>query len=308
VIWWINKFTSILPQAGKEAAVESSGSFISKIFAFIQKTFPPNSGSATRSYSWQEIIFAKPENMINNPIGIGIAISILIIIGLIAAAINYKKLVSKEKDYLLVSILWSFTAFMILNSMTFNLPFGLYSFRWWALFAFSASMLAAEGILLLFDFCKAFRVPKILILVIVILAVFFTSASQKYAVNTAVWPFGIGWTSSDEVRGYAWLKDNLPINTKIFAFSENNFVIGFDMYTCMWCKDITENRESSFNYTPSELNSWLKSKGYEYLIFDGRTVRKYSSNETNTKIQELLSSKLFNPVRSEPAMLLFKII
>jgi len=310
LVWWFNHFKPILLLTRAKQVIESEIEYgiLQKMINIIHKIFRQSSGSATREYSFNEIVFAKHQNMINNPIGIGLFISLLLLVSVIFLILKYKKLLNKEQTYLPITLLWAIFTFLGFNSMTFNLPIGLFSFRFWMLFAIPASILAAEGLWFLYSIGNKYGVPKIIILIIVIIGIIFTSAHQKYSVNTAIWPFGIGWTSLEEVQGYSWLRENLPINTKIFTFTENYFVIGFDMYSCIWCEDINKYKETAINKSGAELNSWLKIRGYQYLIIDGRTVRKFGSNETNNKVNELLSSNLFKPVHQTNGAFILKII
>ncbi|MBW2981157.1 hypothetical protein KY360_07110 [Candidatus Woesearchaeota archaeon] len=310
LIWWFNHwkdmFISRVSETGG-AGIGSSVSFFAKTWGTLKRAFPPTSGSATRAYSFNEMIFAKHQNMINNPIGIGLFISLLAIIGLIFVIINYKKLLKDENNYLSITLLWAIFTFLGFNTMTFNLPIGLFSFRFWMLFAIPASILAAEGLWLLYSTGKKYSVPKIVILIIVVSGIIFTSTHQKYSVNTATWPPGLGWGSYEEVQGYVWLRDNLPINTGVFTFTENYFVVGFDMFSCEWCSDIKSYRKTAINNTASELNSWLKGKKYSHLVIDGRTIRKFGINETNTKLGELVSSQLFNPIHQAAGIVVLEV-
>lgn len=309
--WWFNHWREVfMPRVGENArpsiaALTSNANLFQRAFDFLQKIFPPESGTATRPYSFNEIVFAQHQNMINNPIGIGIFISVLAVLGVILAIITYKKLLSKEKNYFLIVLFWGIFTFLGVNSMTFNLPFGLFAFRFWMLFAIPLSLLAAEGLWLLFSLFKKY---KFIIISIVIIGVLLTSAHQKYSVNTAMWPFGLGWQSYEEVMGYVQMQESLPVDTKVFAFTENYFVIGFDMFTCIWCDEFKENEETLFNQTADYTLSWLRSQEYEYLVIDSRTARKYGINETNNKIQTLLDSGSFTITSQQMGLVLMRIL
>ena len=140
-----------------------------------------------------------------------------------------------------------------------------------------------------------------------IAGIFFTSTQQKIAVNTANWPPGAFWTSGDEIGAYVWMKDNLPRNSLVFTFSNNGPVIGMDMYTCHWCPYMRDYQKSGFNQTANENHNWLKSKGYEYLIVDGQTVRRFGAEESNQKLQELGNSGLFTPIFQNQGAVIFSI-
>jgi len=309
-IWWFNNFEGLFFSQSRVQNTLSSASkgLFERMFSIIKAIFAPGRGTATRAYNFEEIVFAQHQNMINNPIGIGFFICLLLLISLIFLIFNYKKLIDKKQSYLPIILLWAILTFLGFNSVTFNLPVGFFEFRFWMLFAIPASILAAEGLWFLFSIFKRYGVPNVIILIVVIIGIIFTSAHQKYSVNTAIWPFGIGWTSYEEVQGYVWMKDNLAIDTKVFAFTENNYVIGFDMFNCGWCSDINSYRETAINRTASELNPWLKSRGYSYLVIDGRTVRKFGLNETNEKVRELVDSKLFQPVHQSAGIIIVNIL
>jgi len=309
-IWWFNHFKPMFLSTSAKQIVESGANYtiFQKVIGIFQKVFPPSSGSATRAYSFNDIVFAKHQNMINNPIGIGIFISLLIVLGLFFVIIKYRKLLDDKNNYLLITSLWAIFTFLGFNAMTFNLPVGLFSFRFWMLFAIPASILAAEGLWFLYILSKRIRIPPLVILVIVIIGVIFTSASQKYSVNTAIWPPGVGWSSYEEVQSYNWLKQNLPVDTGVFTFAENFYVIGFDMFSCEWCFGVKEYQTTAINRTASELNSWLKKEKYSYLVVDGKTLKKFGLDDANNKIKELIDSNLFKPVHQSEGMIILGVV
>ena len=166
LIWWWNNW--------KPMFIMSAQGTFSQLLGAIMNAFSPTSGTATRAYTFNEIVFAKLSNMINNPIGIGVMLSILIIVGLIAFILNYKKLLSKEYDYMWITLLSSIYTFLGFNVITFNLPIGLIGFRFWMLFAVFASILATEGIWLVFKvFSKSFARYLVLIFSLEILFIFY---------------------------------------------------------------------------------------------------------------------------------------
>src|SRR3989338_4300388 len=110
-------------------------------------------GTGDRAYDLSDFL-CQPEtpcyngqNMINNPIGIGIILSILTIIGLIFLLTKYKEMFRKENYHLLVLVLWFFFAFYAVNAA--NMPIKLSPFRAWLIFAIPLSLVAGEAIHLL---------------------------------------------------------------------------------------------------------------------------------------------------------------
>ncbi|MBU0628863.1 MAG: hypothetical protein KKC75_06755 [Nanoarchaeota archaeon] len=315
LVWWAGRWRSILGKMTGESSIGSIGGSSFNLFSFIKKALPPNSGTATRVYTFNDFFVAKTQNMINNPIGVGIVLCILVAFSLVYVLIKYKSLFNKENSWLWVSLAWFIFTFLGVNSMTFNLPIGLYAFRIWMLLAIPISILAAEGTWFLLGYADKKGMGKSLLLFVIILGIIFTSGYQKYAVNTANWPPGVGWTSMDEIQGYTWLK-TLPADTKVFTFVSEEPIIGFDKYTCLWCNDEISFKKDAINKSIGEIHNWLKSKKYEYLVMSGRTYSQleetFGKNETanlvNKKLDEISHSNLFTVAYQNQGMILFKVL
>jgi len=339
-------------------------------------------GTGDRAYSMSDFIFAKEANMINNPIGLGVVLSLLLIFSLVYLPIKHKGSLRKKKiavlisffaaaafvllflsstylgvlwapkseldqkipfsvffsdqifliasltvmifvlsalliamyadkafkdGYIFVVLIWLIFAFYAVNAGPYQ--FRLSPFRTWMLLAIPVCILAAEGANGLANLAKRSvgNVGKYAIIAILLTGIYFTSTQQKIAVNTADWPPGGFWTSGEELGTYAWIKDNLPKNSKVFTFVNNGPVIGMDMYTCHWCSDVRDYQKNGFNETAQENYNWLKDKGYEYLIVDGQTAQRLGAEETNRKIQELASSGLFRIKLQNQGAVLFEI-
>lgn len=278
---------------------------VSAIWNLIKKTLPAGSGTATRAYTFDDFFFAKFQNLINNPIGIGIMISILLLLG--TAYLFFKYKTTLKSDWKIIALLWLIFTFIGINTVTFKLPIGLFAFRFWMLFAIPASIIAAEGMWLLFDLARLTRVPRHLILAIVILGMVFTAGAQKYTVNTAQWPPGAFWTSPEEINGFLWMKQNLPPNTKVFSFVNEGAVIGSDMNACRWCKEEREFKKAVLNITAVEMYDWLKARDYEYLVIEGQFAKRHGLNSTNAKLNEIAGSGLFIPSYQTNGFFLFKL-
>jgi 4-amino-4-deoxy-L-arabinose transferase-like glycosyltransferase len=265
-------------------------------------------GTASRAYTFNDFFVAQKQNMINNPIGIGIVVSILLIIALGYIIINCKILSKRENNWILISLIWFIFTFLGVNSITFNLPVALFAFRFWMLMAIPISILASVGLWFLFSSFKKIGIGKNIVLLIIVVGVLLTSGYQKYTVNTAIWPPGATWTSYDEVNGYSWLK-TLPIDTKVFAFTKDrsNYIIGFDKFMCVWCKEDMDFQKNAINKTAEELHNWLKRKKYEYITIGGKEAIEFGINETNKRINDMVSSGLFQLAHQTKGVLIMKI-
>lgn len=70
-------------------------------------------GTGDRAYSFSDFIFAKEANMINNPIGLGVVLSLLLIFSLVYFLIKYKGSLKKKKTMVLISF-FAVAAFVLL--------------------------------------------------------------------------------------------------------------------------------------------------------------------------------------------------
>ncbi|MBI2651189.1 hypothetical protein HYX01_01855 [Candidatus Woesearchaeota archaeon] len=269
---------------------------------------PALRGTGDRIYTFNDFFIAKMQNAINNPIGIGIVLSILVIAALISVFLRYKELLKEENHWLILAIVWlAFTIYAV-NGARFT--FKISPFRAWMLLAIPVCILAAEGAFFLMSISKnsAGDIGKYGMLLILLIGIFFTSTQQKIAVNKAVWPQGGFWLSpSEEIGAYTWMRYNLEKNSNVFTFANNGPVIGMDMYTCHWCPDVQEYMKNGFNESSKEMSQWLKKKNYQYLIIDGQTAKKFGINESNEKLQDIVSSGLFELKFKNNGAFIFKV-
>ena len=297
-IWYLPKAKSMFLSTIEGARTVSQEAIANStsLFGKIIKLLPNYSGTATRKYTFDDFFVAKTQNMINNPIGLGIIISILVLISIIYVFIKYKSLFKQESSWILITLSWLFITFLLVNSMTFNLPIGIFAFRAWMLLAIPIAIISSQGMWFLAGISSEIKLPKIIIFSLVIFGVLATSGYQKYAVNTAMWGPGGSWTSGDEIQGYLWLK-TLPAGAKVYPLSGGSsfsHIIGMDKYVCIWCDEENEFAKTNINNTAAEIYSWMKSKKYGYLTTDGFYVQEHGINKTHEKITELLASGRFS--------------
>lgn len=265
-------------------------------------------GTADRAYSIKDFFIAQKQNMINNPIGIGIFLSLLTIISLFFLFMSYKKLLNKENQWIVITLVWfAFTLYAV-NASNFTIK--LSPFRAWMLLAIPVSILAAQGAfnILILSKKSIGKIGMYIVLLILIGGIYYTSAQQKIAVNTAQWPPGGFWTSTEEIGGYLWMRDNLPPNTPVFTFTNNAPILGMDMFICHWCEDLRAFQKDGFNKSIDETTNFLKSNGYQYVAIDGQTARQFGNDATNAKVNAMASSNKYEAVFNQPGMLLLKII
>ncbi len=250
--------------------------------------FNPAGGSASRAYTIGDYLFPN-QTLINVPPGFGFLISMLIIMGIIVAALNYKKILNNERPWLAMSLLWLIFTFIGTNSATFNLPIGLNPFRFWLLLAIPAAILAAEGAWLLSHLIRMPQVLRIGVLLILASSIFLTSGIYKYSINNSSW-YGGPLHVEGELPGFIWLL-SLPHDTKVLTFEDDSFMIGFDKFSCAWCPEVIEFKKSAYERTPEEISRFMKRNGYEYLILASVETR-YNEDGTQTRyINETIARK-----------------
>ena len=303
---------------GGEIISAASGGLFSKLVPII-KSVTDAGGSASRAYGFNDFFIAKSQNLINNPIGIGVFITLLALVGLVATLIKYRsKIVNPENTWLAVTILWLVFTFWGVNGVTFPVSIARGAFRVWMLMAIPLSIITVEGIYFLKVFSKKNKVIFIAILVVIIVGIFFTSAKQKYDLNTAIWPTSSAFSNPQEAYEMAVWFNTIPDNTKVFLYAPRpKFTIGLGKYSCNWCQDEIDFRAEIITKSGEELYNFLKNREYEYLLVAPNLDYKLFSSEFSDDIvkeqlplryQEILNSGLFKPVyQKEQVLVVFEV-
>jgi len=125
------------------------------------------------------------------------------------------------------------------------------------------------------------------------------------------------WKSSDQVQGYLAIKDMLPPETKVFPMCmPDSSIIGLDKLSFPWDGDVVSFRDSVAGKSPAEIHSFLKEKGYGYVILDISCVFNCveaggNSDACISKVNEIAKgmsdSGLFASAWSNSAVLLYKL-
>ena len=255
--------------------------------------FNPRGGTATREYTLSDFLFPPRINLINNPTGVGLVISFLVLFRLLLLFRRNPNEEPELKIYQWTTLCWLIFTFLGINSATFRLPVGLFAFRFWMLFAIPASLLAADSIAELSKFFKQPIARRTMAMTFVIAALW-TSGHAKWRANTTYWSPGIGWVSDDEIKGYLWLRKYLLPETKVFAFIDNLYVIGFDMRADFWSNEYKHAFQNAFDLNLPDLHGRLKKQGYQYLIIGAREIRTFGVEAINKKLKSLYESPLFS--------------
>ena len=100
-------------------------------------------GTGDRAYTLGDFLFAKHQNMINNPVGVGLVLSLLAIIGVVFLIIKYKEIIEKRHYWLFVTFIWFLFTLYAVNAA--KMPIKLSPFRAWMIFAIKED-LRSEGV------------------------------------------------------------------------------------------------------------------------------------------------------------------
>lgn len=304
--------------AASVSAVPAKQMWLTAISKAVSALFDPG-GSGARAYTFSDFFYARGENMINAPLGIGIVLSLLTIIGLIFILGKYKfSLVRKENAWLCIALFWLIFAFWGVNGITFPLSIARASFRVWFLLAIPVALIAAEGFYFVKDFFFKEKHLRFLVGIILVSGILFTSWVPKYELNTSpAWPTSGSFGHPAEPYEYAAWFSSIPLNTKVFLYSpRDKLTIGFGAFSCDWCQEVLDFRKKILDKDARELHTFLTEEGYEYFLLNGRMDSKYFNKDYGNETEQLLSqryneiinSSLFTPVyQKENMFVVFKV-
>ena len=312
-IWWTSVivryswtgFVNLIQNPNALASTETVATttgVVSKLFGFV-KAVTNSGGTGSRAYGFDDFFYAKGQNMINNPIGIGVFVLVLVLFAVGYLIWKYKDaIVKKENTYLVVALFWLIFTFWGVNGQTFPISVARGPFRVWMLLAIPVAIIATEGIFGVMSFFKN-KTVKNLILVILLVGIFMTSATAKYELNTAMWPTSGSFSGGNPGAPFeygSWFSTLEP-NTKVFLYSpRDKLTIGYGAYSCAWCQNILDFREKILEKDAMMLHSFLRSQKYEYLVLNQAMDAKYLGRDGNMELlqqryNEILQSGLFVP-------------
>lgn len=252
-------------------------------------------------YGIWDFLFPPSSSKIDQAVGIGFGLILLIFIALWHII---KDTLAKKIDALWIF----FVIFLLIGFLGIEgnaLPIKLFPHRFWVFFAIPVAVISAYTI----EKTIADNSPrKVFLLAIIGLIIFSTSLSPRIAVQTTTWPPGTMWLSEEELSGYISLL-TLPPNTKIFPIcGQDSKIIGFDKLSEPWNSEYKQFKKTAFNHSSDEISTFLKPRGYKYVIFDVSCVKLASSEIVQKKLNEYISSKNYEFInQNNSAFFLFRI-
>ncbi|MDD9954358.1 MAG: hypothetical protein OXR66_08560 [Candidatus Woesearchaeota archaeon] len=272
---------------------------------------------ALQQYTLTDIIFAPHNSRIDQAIGFGWVISLLLVLSIIVFFLARSKVFSLKKHWRYIHIfIWFLVLAYLVFAPTLGLP-GWGSSRFWAYLAIPLALLVTEGTFILLNSISKDQRIKIGILVVLVLGICFTSVPAKIAVQQANWPPGAQWTfavvnnqpTHVELGGYLNMMNTLPKNSRVFVFcTDDNRAVAFDMQSDPWNYDIVSFRKEIVNKTADEIVAFVEVHNFEYITLDATCTRTIGENETVELAQKLTDTQRFQPVQQAQGFLLARFV
>ena len=289
IVWW---FPMIVRYGSVKSAILGAGTSLGVTKGVTGFTLKFH-GTADRIYHFADFFFASANNQINNPIGIGVVLMLLLFFAIVFVIWRYKYLLKEKNHWIVISAFWLLFTFLGIHGE--RLPVQLWAFRFWMLFAIFFSLFVSAGFFGLLKICKKTKFPVLavfLLVVLVVLGVWFTSGSQKWQLNTVSWePTAGEFYRYGNIDSWKYVS-NLPKDAKVFfpcnvRNQKDIAVLGVDKFTCIWCQDELEMKRNINSTSGEELKEFLNRKNYDYLFIDGNCLGDFG-NET------ILGERLMN--------------
>jgi hypothetical protein len=255
-------------------------------------------------YGLMDYVVAPLATKMDQPTGVGIFASLIVVLAIVILAVNHKKV--KTSYYLMTILLWFI--FTFIGTEGNALAFKLFPHRFWAFMAIPLAFLAAEAIVTIANSLKnpALRYS---ILIVIVFGLLWTSGYPKYYVETSQWPPGATWSSAEELGGYMALQQNLPKGTRIFnTCSHEGKLLAFDMYTPPYDVELHQFKLQMANKTLDDVYNTAKQRDFDYVVVDGYCTKRMSIEQTNDLLQKMANSTKFKIVGSNTAFWLFEVM
>lgn len=246
-------------------------------------------------YTLKEFLFPPLSSKIDQAVGIGWAPLLLVAIVIVVAIINVSKLKS-EKNFVFVFGILLFILTLI-GTQGNALPIKLFPHRFWVLLAIAVALLVGEALKIGEKAHKDWRVGVGIVLLVVTITVI-TLLPARLAVQQAMWPPGVVWSSQEQLDGFAQLGGWEP--SRVYGLCGlQNQIIGFNHHAAPWTAEHADFVKTMPTTTENIL-AFLRSQGYDYVIVDSSCIRQYGANATIEMLQGLGQSGQVNPVIQHP--------
>ena len=282
VVWWIPMFVNYgsLENLVKVGLSQAENPLIMQKISTINFI-----GSATRPYSFNDFFIATAQNTINNPVGVGMVLFGLVLLGGFLTLLLVRRW--KEHPEYAVSLLWFVTGlFLVMGWVVQIVPF-----RAWMLMVIPCVLLATIATKVVWNHVG---IIKYAFLVAIIIGVVFTSGVQKYELNTSVWSYG--WLTAFDAKEYDYFF-GLPANTKVFVASVPKRAIAYNLMVDAWDPDFNRMYDTlTVSHDVAPASEWLLQHQYSYVVIDATFFKDNGGDVTNQVINDFLRTGQWNTV------------
>lgn len=269
-------------------------------------TSPTADTSGGVVYGLGDFIDAPTASKIDQPTGFGPAMALLLAMGMIAAFYALRS--TETRDTAAIALLW--LAYGLVGTEGNLLPVKLFPHRFWVFLAIPVAILAGYGIVKSLEYLEKNKKSLVIVAkVAIVAALLYTSAYPKCVVETAQWPPGTSWASTDQLSGYLKLQ-GLPANTKVFDFCmRDEFADGIDMSGYQWIKEVSDYKTQSMNDTLDGNYAFLKKYGYEYAVIDQSCLKTFTNGQVTAKLTAISRDSRFTLLQqfSNKALITLKV-
>jgi len=247
-----------------------SGLAVALIILLLPLEFIQTYGTGDREYLPVDFFTASAINLMNNPIGLGPVLMIVVLLSFLWATVRIAKLFTQGGSWGAVSYAWIITAFILVLGK--YLSIAISPFRVWTFLGLFASLFAAWGVISMVRSLTANRWVSVGMIAILAALLVPTTYLPKYRLNTMTWQdHTIGVPASHEL--FVWMRDGgIPKNSVVAHLCGNSeFLSGYDMNPPLWNAEFHPRRgqDPYFVARPLELTpkafAVLRNADVEYV-------------------------------------------
>lgn len=261
-------------------------------------------------YSFNDFLTAPVANKIDQPHGIGTVPFLVFLATLAILLLKLKSILCSKntafKLFVLSTLFWML--FLIISLESNALPIKFFPYRMWAYFTIGLIFVTILGGSIILNSIKL-KYIRIILIVLFIIGVIFTSSIPKYKIQTSMWPPGPEWTSGEELQGYLFMYQNIPWNTPVYAFCSNDMKVTSVNMRVVLIDDDLRNLKNNYALALSQnysIRNTLREKGISHLIVDTECAKQFGVDIVNDILNKSISEG-FIPVFSNNGFILLAI-
>ena len=263
-------------------------------------------GSASRVYTFGDFFFAKGQGLFNNPIGIGSAVCVILLLSLALFSYKYSKGYKPFKKSTFMLINW--LAFCFIGVIGASLSIGFMPFRMWTFIAIPIAALSGIGLSMIKIKPKYIQVAFILI---VLGLVIYTSFLPKWELNQSMWPEHKFYSPSAASVYYQESPANGKEPIAMIGLCHPIYVTSSLGYTINpWdVSGIIDIHKDGLNISNAQLKEKLIKYNITHFAIDSGCNRKqnYPIEYINERVMNMDASPNFEAIKITDEVVIFKV-